>query len=348
MIKREPKFIPVYSDDPALNSKYIQDNEETLKIAEEIQRQRENELRKPEIYSGFELEQLRKIGIGEENFVDYFRSMAEKRTGLNHDNWMATLNYLESFTSGKLRFTDLNEYFCNNFRDHLLTTQSNKSSKTNLSVNSASSYFGKFKAALKQAYSDGKLLQDLNSKIKTIKQQDTRKSFLTLEELNKLAKSECNNPVLKRAAIFSALTGLRFSDIHKLTWSELDRNEEQGFYIRFTQKKTNEYENLPISEQAYNLLGEPGEPENKVFQGLQYSACSSKHFYQWLGSAGITKDITFHSMRHTRATLLLSKGTDIYTVSKMLGHRNVKTTQVYAKVIDQAKRDAADKIQLDL
>jgi len=64
--------------------------------------------------------------------------------------------------------------------------------------------------------------------------------------------------------------------------------------------------------------------------------------------AGITKDITFHCFRHTYATLQLSYGTDIYTVSKMLGHKELKTTQIYAKIIDQAKREAANKIKLDL
>jgi len=60
-------------------------------------------------------------------------------------------------------------------------------------------------------------------------------------------------------------------------------------------------------------------------------------------SCRVTKDITSHCFRHTFATLQLSKGTDIYTVSKMLGHRELKTTQIYAKIIDQTKREAADK-----
>lgn len=104
---------------------------------------------------------------------------------------------------------------------------------------------------------------------------------------------------------------------------------------------------LPISEQAIQLLGERKDGKQKVFDGLTYSAYSNKHLFQWIGAAGITKDITFHCFRHTFATLQLSKGTDIYTVSKMLGHRELKTTQVYAKIIDQTKRAAADKIQLD-
>lgn len=104
---------------------------------------------------------------------------------------------------------------------------------------------------------------------------------------------------------------------------------------------------MPISEQAYNLLGERKEPTIQVFQGLTYSAYSNKHLYQWIGAGGISKDITFHCFRHTFATLQFSKGTDIYTVSKMLGHWELKTTQIYAKIIDQAKLTTADKIQLD-
>lgn len=152
---------------------------------------------------------------------------------------------------------------------------------------------------------------------------------------------------MKRAALFSALTGLRFSDIQKLVWGEVEHINGQGYFINFKQQKTKGIETLPISEQAFALMGERGTGEQKVFPLLKYSAYENKHLYQWIGAAGITKDITFHCFRHTFATLQLSNGTDIYTVSKMLGHRELKTTQIYAKVIDQTKRNAADKIKLD-
>ncbi|WP_291914900.1 site-specific integrase [Chitinophaga sp. CB10] len=341
------EFLGLYLFDKAKNPIDKQHNKETLQLAEQIRQKRENHLNKPEIYTGYELEQKRIKELGEQNFVAYFKTLADKRKASNHDNWVSAYNYLETFTKGNLKFADLNEKFCNEFKEYLLTTKSNKSSKTTLAQNSAVSYFNKLKATLKQAYKDGYLTTDLNAKIEVIKQAETRRNFLTIEELNSLVKTECNNPLLKRAALFSALTGLRFSDIKNLVWDEIHHSVENGYSIQFTQQKTKGVEVLPISEQAYSLLGERKEPTDKVFEGLTYSAYENKHLYQWIGAAGITKDITFHCFRHTFATLQLSKGTDIYTVSKMLGHRELKTTQIYAKIIDQTKREAADKIQLD-
>ena len=341
------EFLGLYLFDKAKNPIDKQHNKETSQLAEQIRQKRENHLNKPEIYTGYELEQKRIKELGEQNFVTYFKTLADKRKASNHDNWVSAFNYLETFTNGNLRFADLNEKFCNEFKEYLLTTKSNKSSKTTLAQNSAVSYFNKLKAALKQAYKDGYLTTDLNAKIEPIKQAETRRNVLTIEELNNLVKTECNNPLMKRAALFSALTGLRFSDIKNLVWGEIHHSIENGYSIQFTQQKTKGVEVLPISEQAYSLLGEPKEATDKVFKGLTYSAYENKHLYQWIGAAGITKDITFHCFRHTFATLQLSKGTDIYTVSKMLGHRELKTTQIYAKVVDKAKREAADKIKLN-
>ncbi len=341
------EFLGLYLFDKAKTPIDKQHNKEILQLAEQIRQKRENHLNKPEVYTGYEKEQLKRKELGERNFVEYFKTLADMRKASNYDNWISAYNYLETFTNGNLKFADLDEKFCNNFKDYLLTTKSYKSSKTTLSQNSAVSYFNKLKATLKQAYKDGYLQTDLNAKIEPIKQAETRRNFLTIEELNALVKTECNNPLLKRAALFSALTGLRFSDIKKLVWGEIEFIKGQGYFIHFKQQKTKGVEVLPISEQAYSLLGGPQEPTAKVFENLTYSAYENKHLYQWIGAAGITKSITFHCFRHTFATLQLSNGTDIYTVSKMLGHRELKTTQVYAKIIDQTKREAANKIKLD-
>ncbi len=282
------------------------------------------------------------------DFVTFFRQLADERKGSNSDNWISALHYLEAFTGGSLKFSDLNEQVCCDFRQFLFDTPSNRTNRTNLSQNTVLSYFNKFKAALKQAYKSGYLQTDLNAKVERVKEAETHRQFLSLEELQALANTPCDNPLLKRAALFSALTGLRFSDIQKLTWGEVCHSEQRGYYLQFHQQKTKGAEYLYISDQAFGLLGERGKPQALVIAGLTYSAWENVKLKKWLLSAGITKDATFHSFRHTFATLQLTLGTDIYTVSKMLGHRDLKTTQVYAKIVDEKKMEAANKIKLDL
>lgn len=342
------EFLNMYIYDKPKDWIQKQHNKETSQIAEQIRQKRENNLNKPEIYTEYEKEQLRIKELREQNFVAYFKTLANKRKASNHDNWISAYNYLETFTNGNLKFTDLNENFCNGFKEYLLTVKSNKSAKITLSQNSAVSYFNKVKAALKQAYKDGYLQTDLNAKIEPVKQADTRREVLTIEELNSLVKTECKNPLLKRAALFSALTGLRHSDVIKLVWDEIEYINSEGYILKITTQKTKSVENIPISEQAFNLLGERKEPTKKVFEGLKYSAYENKLLYQWIEAAGITKDIKFHCFRHTYAVLQLSKGTQITTLQKLLTHKDLKTTMIYAKVLDQTKREATEKIKLDM
>jgi integrase len=345
--KTRREFLGLYIYDKANNPLQKQDNKQTLQLAEQIRQKRNNELNKPEVYTAFALEQLKAKEKGELSFIAYYEQQMEKRKGKNYLVWVSAFHYFKEFTNNYLKFADLNEKFCNDYKDYLLNAKSKRSNKATISQNTAHSYFNKFKATLKQAFKDDLLPFDLNAKVETIKQVDTKRVFLSLDELNQLVKADCPNPILKQASLFSALTGLRFSDIEKLKWSEVIHINEQGYFIQFQQKKTKSNEYLPISEQAYNLLGEPKEADKKVFEGLHYSAHQNSILLKWVINAGIQKHLTFHCFRHTYATLQLQGGTDIYTVSKMLGHKDLKTTQIYAKVVDQSKRNTTDKIKLD-
>jgi integrase len=149
--------------------------------------------------------------------------------------------------------------------------------------------------------------------------------------------------------MFSCLTGLRWSDINKLTWSEV-RDEDEETRLVFKQKKTAGQEYQFISGQARQLLGKRTRENDRVFQGLKYGAHFNAEILRWCMRAGITKHITFHSARHTHAVLLLENGADIYTVSKILGHKEIRTTQVYAKIVDKKKKEAAyliPKLEMD-
>lgn len=158
-----------------------------------------------------------------------------------------------------------------------------------------------------------------------------------------MATANCKYQIIKNAFLFSCLTGLRWSDINKMIWSEV-RDEDTGSRIIFRQKKTDGLEYLYISEQARELLGSREHESDRVFTGLKYGAHFNAEILRWCMRAGITKHITFHSARHTNAVLLLENGADIYTVSKRLGHKELRTTEIYAKIIDTKMKEAANII----
>ena len=309
-------------------------NKETKLLGENIRAQRQLEFQAG-IYGFVTVRNKQK------SLIDFFQSIADDKkqaSKSNYESYVSILKHLKTFAGDVCAFGDVSETFCTDFKDHLLT-------ESGISNNTASAYFDKFKYVIRLAFKQKMLSDNPARNIKSIKLEETQREFLTLDGLQKLAA--CPFPEfddLRRASLFSALTGLRFSDIEKLTWQEVQRSAENGDHIRFTQKKTKDTETLPISEDARELLGEAGRPEEKVFLKLNYSQCV--YLPIWTKRAGIERKITFHSFRHTHATIQLSLGTDIYTVSKLLGHRNVKTTQIYAKIIDETKRQAVNKIKL--
>jgi integrase len=341
------EFLGMYLFYKAKNPIDKEHNKDTLQLAEQIRQKRENQLNKPEIYTGYEMEQLKIKEQGEENFVEYFKKLCDKRKASNHDNWVSAYNYLLTFTKGNLKFADLNKKVCEDFKEYLLTTKSNKSSKATLSQNSAVSYFNKLKAALKQAYKDNKLQTNLNAKIECIKSEETISQTLTIEELNTLAKAECKYPLLKKYVLFSALTGMPFKEMQNLKWEQVEVSETFGIRVKMIRQKTGKPYLINISEQAYSLLGESKEPSDKVFEG--FNNRDRYYFFPlWLAEAGIKKDMTFHDLRHTYGCLQIDAGTDPYTLQGNMGHSTPRQSMHYGKISDQRKREAAERIKLEL
>ena len=311
------------------------ENEETLLRAEQIL-----SIRRAEYAQG-------KYGIKDRSkdkllFLTYYDKLKEERyeSKGNYDNWDAAQNHIEDYCKKRnITFEDIDEEFVIGFKKYL-NKNSRTKSNTPLSQNSKYTYYNKFKAALRQAFEDGYTRRNFATTVKGFAQGETSREHLTLEELQAMAKAKCKHPILKSAFMFSCLTGLRWSDINKLTWSEV-RDEEDNTRLVFQQKKTAGQEYQFISTQARKLLGRRKKENDRVFQGLKYGAHFNAEILRWCMRAGITKHITFHSARHTHAVLLLENGADIYTVSKILGHKEIRTTQVYAKIVDKKKKEAA-------
>ncbi|HFK5596958.1 MULTISPECIES: site-specific integrase [Weeksellaceae] len=326
-----------------------ENDRETMIYADSLRKLRQREYDNIELYSELDAIKAEEKEKSQQDFVKYFDLLVTKRHKNSSEsiqiNWYRSIKFLKDFGGEKITFSQINTKFCEKFKSYLLTAKNGNNNENTISQNTASTYFSVFKAALKEAFIDGYFTSDISAKVKSIPHKESRREYLTLEELNTLVETPCELDVLKRAALFSALTGLRHSDIQKLTWDEISIENEQA-KINFTQKKTKGVEYMPISKQALQLCGEVGLPTDLIFKNLTNPAWISRPLKKWIESAGITKKITFHNFRHTFATLQLSSGTDIYTVSKMLGHTNVKTTQVYAKVVDEKKNKASQAIHL--
>ncbi|RZS97543.1 site-specific integrase [Cecembia calidifontis] len=340
--KRKTEYLKLYLDPNAKTKEEKEVNKKTMQLAETIRAQRQIEIQNG-VYGFRDNEKLKG------SFTAYLELLASKRKDSpgNYGNWDSMIKHMKAFIPQDISFEFVNREFVQDFKEYL-DKKATGHGIQKLSQNSKYSYFNKLRAALKQAVKDGIIPHNPAEGVEAFKQGEPEREFLTLEELQAAVKAECEIPILKTAFIFSCLTGLRWSDINKLLWSEVQHSNEMGYYIRFRQKKTKGAETLPISEQAFGLLGEREDREERVFKGLKYSAWHNLKLQQWMMKAGISKTITFHCARHTYATLQLTMGTDIYTVSKLLGHRELKTTQVYAKIIDDKKKEAASKIKLDL
>ena len=293
---------------------------------------------------------------GKTLFLQYYRTLMEDRKNDlgNYGNWRSCFKYLQVYCSETTTFDDITPRWVQGFKTYLDTVEKDsfkvalKPSRegfNGLSQNSKCSYFNKLRACLNQAYKEGIIASNPADPIKGFKADEAERQYLTIEEVKKMAATKCKYPHLKRAFLFACFTGLRKSDIQKLTWSEV---QKFGDYTRlvFKQKKTGGQEYLDIPKAAEQYLGtqDDAKPDDLVFPLFKYSSETSLELRRWALAAGITKDFTFHCSRHTFAVMLLNSGTDIYTVSKLLGHREIATTQIYAHLVDARKQEAVNKI----
>ncbi len=340
---RDFEYLKLYLFNNPINADQKKENKETLELANNILC-----IRQADFIQG--KHNIKNNEKGKILFLEFYTQKKEERyqTKGNYDNWEAAQKHLEAFCPQHTTFDDIDVDFIKSFKKYLDTVAVTKSEKK-LSQNTKHTYYNKFKATLNAAFEEGYLSENLSKKVKGFTMGESKREYLTHEEVQKLSQTKCKLPILKRAFIFSVLSGIRWSDINKLVWSEvrdegLDELQNPVHRILFTQKKTDGVEYLYISQQARQLLGNRGNHNDRVFKGLRYSAHMNMQLLRWCMDAGITKHITFHSARHTNAVLLLENGADIYTVSKRLGHREIRTTEIYTKIVDKKMKEAANII----
>lgn len=262
--------------------------------------------------------------------------------------------HIEAYIKGRygkkvITLGDVNRDFCIGFGEYMRTAEGRKNKHTEkkpLSSASKDVYFKLLSTALNKAVEAGKMTSNPMASINRRKilgdVQSPERVYLTGDELQKLSSTPCRRSDVRRAFLFSCMCGLRWSDVKALTWGEVKQSGE-SFWIETRMVKTQQMLYLPLSQDAIALTPERnGAPDSAHVFVLPTLDCAESVIAQWVKDAGINKHITFHCARHTFATLLLTMGGDLYTTSKLLGHKNISTTQVYAKIVDEKKAQAVN------
>lgn len=247
---------------------------------------------------------------------------------------------------GGVELCQVDTEFCRGFVKYLKGVK--KSNGASFCASTLQDYFRVFAFVLSRAVKKGLITENPIKEMETgekPKQAESTREFLTVEEVKKLINVDCKSETLKRAFLFSCFCGLRRSDVSKLAWGDIQKDDEKVF-LRIIVKKTGRPITLPLSSAALKWLPERGnaKDDDRVFHLAAPSAHQTKTFRAWVEKAGIHKNVTFHVARHTFATMGLTAGADLYTVSKLLGHSNVSTTQIYAKIIDKKKVEAVGMV----
>ena len=276
----------------------------------------------------------------DDDFLEYFRQNGD----CHGAKYQSSRLHFEQFCKGQCKFKDINASLCERFRLYLLRAKGLQHTKTKLAKNSASAYFNAFLSIVHFAYKDNILSDDYAAMVEKISwNHDIRKEYLSSAEIKQLASTPYDdNPDVYTAGMFSIYTGLRRSDILALRWENIHHDRGRKAYLRFCIKKTGALVQLPLPLPAVRVLGEQ-QSKGKVFPMLTESILTT-HVSRWVSKAKINKHITFHCFRHTFAMQLLDKGVDIYTITALLGHRQVSSTQNYAKITPKKVLEAIMKI----
>lgn len=210
----------------------------------------------------------------------------------------------------------------------------------------AVSYYNRFKKMLRNAYRKRLMREDVLSVVeKKAKGRAAKKEILTGDEIKEVLKTPVDSPEVRRAEIFSLMTGLAWVDVKHLQWAHIDLKNKNLKNI--TRSKTNEPIIVPLNNSAVKILGEPLDNDHFVFN-LPAANGANKTLKAWVKRAGINKKITYHNLRHSAGTSLAYNGVDLLTISKILAHSFTKHTMRYVDAAKEIKIKAMELLNVDV
>ena len=327
---------------PEVNAAAKLQNRNTLKLAEQIKAERILDIQQHGLVNW---ESVKK---GRMTLATWVEKYTKDENGLTPASMRSKRNaqarveqYLLYIGKPNLALKEVDKDFCKGFIAFLKTCTFNNGKKT-LGSTTCRIFMNRLAAALNMAVREG-LIDNNPFKLLDAKEKPQKKSamreFLTIEELRTLIATPCRYEIVKKAFLFSCFTGLRYSDMMALKWNEIHKAADgKTLYIEHEQVKTKNMVTIPLSNEALKWMPRKSKGDERVFHQLRITSTTVEVVLgEWMQEAGIRKHITYHCSRHTAATLLLTLGADLYTVSKILGHRSIRMTEVYAKIVDKKK-----------
>jgi len=258
-----------------------------------------------------------------ESFLEFAREIVEeKKSTLSIDSirsYKIEIDKLERFQK-VVYFQDLTPRFIEKYERYLATKLNNNVNTIHKAMKTLRTYVN---VAIQKKH-----IKDNPFRFIKLKTEQSKRTFLDLEELNRIEQYIENETDYRLKLIcsyflFSCYTGLRYRDMLKINHKHIVDNA-----ITLKQNKTKKPVTIPLNNRISNILKTYGNKKGLLFDVIDNQQ-TNKYLKLIMKKCNISKSISFHCARHTFATILLSKGTDIYTVSKLLGHKSIKTTELY-------------------
>lgn len=328
------EFLKLYIKEKPRSPEEREANKETLKLAESIRTKRESELNHTAHGQIAPTKQRVSFFAYADNYhTKYTKKDIRMISGAIERFRAYTIESNPKIKPDKLLFSQIDKNMITGFVEFL---------ESHSKGEGAHGYYQRFKKILRNAIDNGVIARSPADGVKCNTVEGLRKDILSNEEISALAKTPCQNSIIKKAFIFSCCTGLRFCDIKELRFSNIDFATNK---LTIDQQKTGKPVIVDLNTTAKNILTMGGVPEEKVFNLPSFEGCT-KTLKAWVKRAGINKKITWHCARHSFAVNLLTSDQrpDIKTVSSTLGHSSLRHTEKYTRVIDELKRAAVEAL----
>jgi integrase/recombinase XerD len=281
------------------------------------------------------------------DFVTYFKVYAERKRDDNQQQYISSFNHFKKFIGYKtVKFCDLSVELAKSYHDFLFDKAISRKNER-LGNNTALAYYEKFSAVISTAVDKKIISANPAKQIKGRKKyRQPKRSFLSKVEIALLKESSFEkHPVIKKAFIFSCYTGLRFGDVLKLRVKDIYAIDSNSYECSIRMGKTEEPVAIPLTYKTVDYIKDElnGKPNEKIFKGLTYSQ-SNIILNNWIKDAGINKHITFHNSRHSFACNLLNTDAHMVEIRDLLGHKSIRTTEIYATSTAGRLRSAVEKL----